>query len=89
MGDTSADSSTAGTALLQEVERVVASSHGVYICVTLAEEHVLSARRTASGMLSAELWGLSNTFIPPFTTCARLQLAASSSKRKQWSSAKC
>ncbi len=41
MGDEGADANAAGTKLLSEVARVVDSRAGAYLCVTLAQEHVL------------------------------------------------
>ena len=45
MGDGDAGSLAAGEKLLLEVDRLLRPGDGAYVCVTLAQEHVLGANR--------------------------------------------
>ena len=45
MGDGDAGSLEAGEKLLREVGRLLRPGDGAYVCVTLAQEHVLGAHR--------------------------------------------
>ena len=46
MGEGDAGSLAAGGKLLREVERLLCPGDGAYVCVTLAQEHVLGVRLT-------------------------------------------
>jgi len=57
MGDGDAGSQETGEKLLREVDRLLRPGDGAYVCVTLAQEHVLGAQRwwTECGLVQSEL----------------------------------
>lgn len=48
MGDGDPGSLAAGEKLLREVDRLLRPGDGAYVCVTLAQEHVLGAHRSCA-----------------------------------------